>query len=369
MQTAVKPFGLWPVIMMFTLTVGLANHVIIIPLLLDAAKRDAWLSIPVALIISLPMAALPLYHVLKRLNGERLDLWMRKRMPAFVVWCIMAIMLLMLLFVAFGTLVDVTTWTANTYLPLTPPIVVGFVLCMACLYAAVSGLRTIAYVSCILLPVVVVLGDFVMSANMPAKDYHYLLPMLEYGVSPVLKGAAYSLSSFSELTFLLLIQHHFKSRFKRWHLLLFTLFLMMLTIGPAAGAITEFGPKEAEIMRYPAYSEWRLVKIGKYVEHVDFFAVFQWLSGAFVRISMPVYIISEFGFFRKMERKWIGMLITVLLLLTATYFIIKKMMLYRFLMEMYFLSAWIILGIIIILLWVVSFRKRVSQSVKGGKQG
>lgn len=355
--------------MMFTLTVGLVNHVIIIPLLLEAAKRDAWLCIPVALIITLPFAALPLYQVLKRLNGERIDLWMRKRMPAFLVWCIMAIILLMLLAVAFGTLVDVTTWTANTYLPLTPPIVVGFVLCMACLYAAISGLRTIAYVSCILLPVVVILGDFVMSVNMPAKDYHYLLPMFEHGLSPVLKGAMYSISSSSELVFLLLIQHHLKSRFKRWHLLLFTLFLMMLTIGPAIGAITEFGPREADLMRYPAYSEWRLVKIGKYVEHVDFFAVFQWLSGAFVRISVPIFLISEFGFFRKMKRKWIGMTITVILLLSATYFIINKMMLYRFLMDMYFKTAWIIFSTILLILWAVSFRKGVSQSGEGGKQG
>ena len=46
--------------------------------------------------------------------------------------------------------------------------------------------------------------------------------------------------------------------------------LVGLTLGPLIGAITEFGPNEATKQRYPAYEEWGLVTIGRYIEHLDF---------------------------------------------------------------------------------------------------
>ena len=369
MQLTSKPIALWPIVMMTLLSVGLVNHVIVVPLLLAEAKRDAWLCIPVALIIALPVAAFPLQRVMYKMNRVRFDEWLRQRIPAFFVWLILAIINLALLFVAFGSLVDVVAWTTNTYLPQTPQIVVLFVFCFISMYAAMNGLRTIAYVSCILLPIVVVLGDFVMSANMPAKDYSYLLPMFEMGMYPIFKGAAYSLSAFMELSFLLLIQHEMTRSFKKWHLLLLTLMIMLLALGPTVGAITLFGPTEASIMRYPAYSQWRLVKIGKYFEHVDFFAVFQWLSGALIRISLPLYLIQIYGPLKGIKRRWISMLITICILAAASFTVLMRMKWYMILMHAYFQVAWIVFGVILLLLWILSFRKATKAAKPETTQG
>lgn len=368
MQNSVKSFGLWPVVMMTLLTVGLVNHVIVIPLLLDAAKRDAWLSVPISLIIALPIAAFPLHRVLIQLKGKRLDQWMNQRAPRFIAWIVMAIILITTLIVAFGALIDVVSWTSTTYLPKTPPIVTAVVFCCVCLFAAVSGLRTIAYVSCILLPIVVFLGDFVMSANMPVKDYHFLLPMLENGISPVLQGTMYSLTALMELTYLLLIQHHLRGQFKKWHLMLLTVSLVLLTIGPTIGAITEFGPVEAELLRFPAFSQWRMVRIGKYFEHVDFFAVFQWLSGALIRMSVTVYLIQEYGPLRHIKRPWIGITATFALLVTGAYYMLKDMLMYRRLISYYFASGWIVLLAILLLLWGLSFKKITSKQGNRGER-
>ncbi|WP_042163871.1 endospore germination permease [Paenibacillus gorillae] len=364
--TALKPFSLWPVVMMTLLSVGLVNHVIVVPLLLNVAKRDAWLCVPVALIIVLPIVALPLHRVLIKLNGERIDTWMKRRMPRFISWLFIVFFIVISLLVAFGTMVDVVRWTSATYLPETPQLVVCCIFGGLCLYAAIAGLRTIAYISCILLPVVVLLGDFVMSANMPAKDYHYLLPMLENGFSPVLRGALNSLTSFLEITFLLLIQHHFKSRFKAWHLILLTLGFGLLTLGPTIGAITEFGPEEASNMRYPAYSQWRMVKIGDYFEHVDFFAVFQWLSGAFIRIAVPIYIANEFGPFKRLKRQWIGMSAAAMLIVAATCVMLNHMRYYRMLLGYYYSYAWIILFAVLLFLWAISAKTGRTKAIATG---
>lgn len=303
----IKPFGLLSAACIMILSVGLVNHVLVVPLILSAAERDAWMSVFASLIFILPWAAIPLHGALSRLQGKRLDHWLLERLPPFVAWIIIGYSLLLVFLVATETLIVTTSWTETTYLSSTPPIAILVVFLSLCIYAASLGLRTIAFVGTLLLPVVVFVGDFVMSANMPHKDYRYLLPMLENGMSPVWKAALYSLTAFGELFILLLMQHHFKSRFKRWHLVLLICFLALLSVGPVTGAISEFGPIEAEKMRYPAFAQWRLVSIGRYFEHVDFFAIYQWLSGAMVRISLSIYLLGEFTPIARMKRKWIGM--------------------------------------------------------------
>lgn len=64
-------------------------------------------------------------------------------------------------------------------------------------------------------------------------------------------------------------------------------------MGPVIGAIVEFGPDEADKLRFPAYEEWRLLTIGRYIEHLDFFSVYQWFSGAFLRISLSMFLILD----------------------------------------------------------------------------
>ncbi|HEO8418525.1 GerAB/ArcD/ProY family transporter [Niallia sp. FSL W8-0635] len=63
-------------------------------------------------------------------------------------------------------------------------------------------------------------------------------------------------------------------------------------LGPTLGAIVEFGPELASQYRYPAYEQWRLISIGKYISHTDFFAIYQWLAGGVIRISLFVLLTS-----------------------------------------------------------------------------
>lgn len=369
MHSGMKSIGLWPVAMMTFLTGGLVNHVIVVPLLLGSAQRDAWLCVPLAILIAIPLAVIPLHRIMSAMNGQPIDQWLKQRMPAFLAAAIIAIFNIMLFFIGFGTLVHLIAWASYSYLPKTPQIVTTLVFCFICAFAAANGLRTIAYVSCILLPIVVVLGDFVMSANMPAKDYRYLLPILEDGMFPVFKGTLYSLSAFAEIILLLLIRHEMKRNFKRWQLIVLSILVILLSLGPTMGAISLFGPHEAAMMRYPAYSQWRMVKIGKYFEHVDFFAVFQWLSGALIRISLPIYLLTVYGPFRRIKRKWLNMLATVLMLAIPTLFFLKRMQWYQVIMQEYFLLSWMVFIAVILLLWALSFRKVKSKSTPEDQGG
>lgn len=354
----VKPFGILPAIAILILSVGLVNHVISVPMLLGAAHRDAWMCVWVAMLILLPWTAIPLFGALKKMKQIPIDQWLLQRLHPVFVWLLITVFLADLLLIAYETLIVTSSWTATTYLPNTPTFVIEIVFLALCLFAASSGLRTIAYMSCLLLPLVVLLGDFVMSTNMPHKDYRYLLPMLENGISPVIQGANRAITAFSELFTLLFIQHHIKGTFKRWHLILLVLFLALLTFGPITGAISEFGPAEAENMRYPAFSQWRLVSIGRYLEHVDFFAVFQWLSGALIRLSLAIHIIAEFGPVRRLKRKWISTALLAIVLAVPAYFGTKNMMLYRLVQQWTFSYLGLFMVFLVVCVWGASFLKK-----------
>ncbi|WP_051251221.1 GerAB/ArcD/ProY family transporter [Paenibacillus harenae] len=354
----IKSFGIFPAIAIVILSVGLVNHVLSIPLLLNIAYRDAWISVLVAILIMLPWLAFPLYGVIRKLERKPIDQWLKQRLHPVIAWTVIGCFLLLLLSIALETLIVTASWTATTYLPNTPPFVIAIVFLGLCLYASVSGMRTIAYMSCLLLPLVVFLGDFVMTTNMPHKDYLYLLPMLENGMPQVIKASIISMTAFSEMFTLLFIQHHLKGDFKRWHLILVALFLTLITIGPLIGAISEFGPIEAEKMQYPAFAQWRLVSIGRYFEHVDFLAIFQWLSGSLIRLSLALHIITEFSPFGRLRRRWIFPSLLAAAMAAPAYYGIHNMLIYyEVLRWKYQYIGYFSIGLVI-LVWGISFQKR-----------
>ena len=281
--------GIFPVFSMVILGVGLMNHVMVLPPLLQVAGRDAWISTIVPYLLWIWL----LYAVMKITRQQYIFDWLQNACGAWVSTAFKIVFIFYAFAIFTTTQQETVMWTHVSFLPQTPRLVLALALMLLCYRAAFHGLRAIAVTTGILLPIVIVFGDFVMSANMPQKNYSLLWPILENGWLPPVKGCLVLLGGLSEILLLLLIQHTLKKRLTLWSLWLLGIFLVVLIIGPAIGAITEFGPVEAARMRYPAYEEWRLVVMGRYIRHLDFLSIYQWLSGAFVRISMSMYFIAE----------------------------------------------------------------------------
>lgn len=284
--------GVFPIFCIMMLGIGLMNHVMVLPPLLQEAKRDAWISVLASLPLYLVWIII-LYFIMKRTRQQAIMLWLRERYGVFASRLIQIFFLVYLFAMAAITLKDTIMWTHGTYLPRTPELVLSLSLMSLCFGATRAGIRAIAYVAGILLPFVILFGDFVMSANLPRKDYKLLTPVLENGVSPVLYGCMYVGGGLVELLIILLLQHQLSRKMRFWPLALLGVFLVGLILGPVTGAIAEFGPVVAASLRYPAFEEWRLVKIGRYIQHVDFLSIYQWLSGAFIRISVTVSLMAE----------------------------------------------------------------------------
>lgn len=291
-------------IIFLTMTfIGLKNHVTIIPSLLNGAGRDAWISVLLATLLIIPWLLLPLY-TLKKLQDESVRQYLLKRYPRFGNAFIYVIVFY-LIFMAAITMHETLQWVSTTFLINTPFLLLFFFFTFVCFLLATSSILTITMVNVIVLFVVVVLGFFVAFVNIQVKDYSLLMPFLEHGFTPVFASMLYPASGFVEIYLLLFIQQHFKTKLKYSHLLIMLLLLLGLTMGPLMGAIAEFGPVEAAKQRYPAYEEWRIASIGSYINHVDFFSIYQWLTGAFVRISFILFIAIELiGFTGQKKEIW-----------------------------------------------------------------
>lgn len=347
-------FGRIPCIMVILLSVGLLNHVIIAPLVLQASGRDAWLTILLCA-VPLPLWLLLVYPIVRSIGTRPLGEWLAERTGKTARAAIVGVILIVLLMIAYITSTDTVSWGSSTYLPETPKFVTSVVFVASCVAGAVLGMHVIAYMSCVLLPVVSLLGVFVGTANSPRKDYSQLFPIMERGWSPVVDGMAYVGAGFAELFLFTVFAGYVDRPFQRRHLIATGLFIVILCCGPVIGVLTEFGPDEAMGQRFPAFAQWRLVQIGKYIEHVDFFAIYQWLSGAFVRTASALCLCMDLLGVRIRKARAAAGGIVGALIVVLTVYPFGDAAEYRFYGRYFPFSFYLILGLFAYMLLIATF--------------
>ncbi|WP_052487097.1 GerAB/ArcD/ProY family transporter [Gordoniibacillus kamchatkensis] len=207
---SLRMIGRTHLMMLVILSAGLMDHVILIPILLDVAGRDSWLSVLFAAGPAVCLAAV-IGFVMKRIGSSRLQHYLARRSHAAIAWAIMALLGLYVVSIAAITIKETMDWLEMAYLPSTPKGFISFVFIVLCVITADQGARVIAVVGGMLLPLVAVLGYFVMTANLPHKQYKLLFPVLENGFAPVVAGGVYIIAGFAELILLLLLTNRYRT--------------------------------------------------------------------------------------------------------------------------------------------------------------
>ena len=322
---SITPFQL---ILLAMTAIGLKNHVFIISPLIQTAGRDAWIAVLITMILAFLYIPLFLY-IQKKTNKQPLFEWLRATIGdkttiffTFIFICYFTLM-------AAVTLRETITWANIMFLPETPVFFLIMLFIFVCWVLGATNLRTLNIVNFFLLFFIIIFGFFVAIANIQYKNYVLLLPMLEHGYAPIMKSLIFQASGLAEIFIFLLLQHKIDAPLRFRHYATIIIILTVLTTGPLIGAIVEFGPIEAAKQRFPAYEEWGLVSLGSFIEHLDFLSIYQWLSGAFIRISLILILIKEL-LPMEMERKknvtliFISLVIAGLVLIPITDFTFSK---------------------------------------------
>ncbi|MGG4444427.1 GerAB/ArcD/ProY family transporter [Brevibacillus fortis] len=352
--------GIGQAIMVMMLTIGITNHVTVIPLLLSKAGRDSWLSV---LLAGIPFSfwAYLLFVIHRNLNQQSLYEWLTKRSGKIVTNLLLVPIMICLYMMALTNLIDTQTWTTVNYLPRTPEWVTAFALMGLCVLASIGGMTSVGITAGILLPVVVMLGFFVAFGNIPKKDYSLLLPLFQNGFRPLLHGMLYVGGGFTELFLLLLLQHHVRKPFRLVHFLFMLGITLLLTLSPLTGAIAEFGPVESARQRFPAFEQWRLLTIGKDIENMEFFSIFQWLAGSFIRITICLLLLGDLLTFRTRKQRKFMMMFLGGSMIAFTSLPFSDMQFVSFLTHIYYPLYLVIMVVITLALILVTLRKPSRQ--------
>lgn len=300
--------------MILMLSTGLLNHVIIIPMVLEKAQRDGWISVLLAGSLNLIWVVL-LYSAMKKHRDLRLFQWLKRTYGAAVSYILAGVACLYILTLSAITLKETVIWIHLSFSTNTPIVVLSAALLLVCAVNAFKGIESIANTAVIFLPLVVIFGFYVATANVPNKDYSLLKPFLEHGIIPVWHGSLYVGAGLIEISMILFMQHYIRTRISLLSLTILSLILMGLTLGPLIGAVVEFGPQHASHLRFPAYEEWRLVTIGHFIAHMDFLSIYQWFSGAFLRLSLTLFLIIDIFKIEKKGKKVLFLCLICLLLI------------------------------------------------------
>ena len=272
--------------------IGLKNHVTIIPSILKTAGRDGWASVFLGTFVTSIWLFL-LVFVHNKSKQEPIKDWLKQKIGKVGSSIVLYITAIYLMILAAFTMREALLWINTAFLPKTPIVFLLVIYTALVIFLVASGLQTIAIVNVFVLLGVVTFGFLVAFVNLQVKEYELLRPFLEHGFKPVLIGSIYPASGYIELLLILFLQHRISNGIKWHHFAIMLLIITGLTMGPLVGAITEFGPAEATKQRYPPYEEWGLATIGRFIEHIDFFSIYQWLTGAFIRVGLILYICAE----------------------------------------------------------------------------
>ncbi|WP_419393852.1 endospore germination permease [Cytobacillus praedii] len=337
------------------LFIGISNHVLILPHLLSSAKRDSWVCVIVAYFILLCWGYL-IYRIMSR-NSQRQKLyyWLQARSGKQISKFILTLLMLYIVSVGVISFYDLIQTVQIYFLPLSPSWLVMLPFLLLCVWTAYSGMKSIVYISTVLLPLVWLLGHFVAFSTMDAKDYSYIFPVLINGYDPIIKGTITILGGSVDLLVLLLLQHHLNKSYSFLYILILISILLGLVLGPTLGSIAAFGPSIAADMRFPAFELWRLITLGQHISHVDFLAVFQLLSGAIIRISLCLFLVSDVVETSSKKIKILIFILFSIILASVTIFPISDMWVQHFVGK-YFYSSTVILALFIsLILFIISY--------------
>ncbi|WP_256709600.1 GerAB/ArcD/ProY family transporter [Paenibacillus sp. FSL H8-0548] len=305
------------IIFLMLLSLGISNHVLIIPHLLQAAERDAWFSILIAYAALICWSVI-LYLILKSMNTLAFTVWLKNRIGKVGLWFITGGISLYLFVSGIMIVFDTTKNVKIYFLPNTHEFVITLSFIGLSYITAKGGFKTLVYMSAMLLPIVWMLGIGVSLMTTGVKDYGMLHPLLKEGIASELMGSVVVFGGSMDLLILLLIQHRLKKPLNYGTIFILLSLLVGLIMGPTLGAIASFGPFQAENFRFPAFEQWRLVMIGSSISHVDFFAVFQLMAGSVIRTSLIVHLLCELaGGHSQKFRQTVMLIISVIISLPS----------------------------------------------------
>jgi len=242
------------------------------------AKQDAWLACAVGVIINLALVWLYVLLGERHYSETLLGKWAGKLVGLlFLLFCYLLASLLV------G---DMGYFMTSQIMPETPIEVLQVLFMVTVVVVVRQGMKGYAMASEILFIWIVILIFVFIAPLVPVFDHRRMLPVMEYGAKPVLKGAGHFFG-LQEMSVLLMIYPFVSSgKGRKNAFLLGTALGGLVLIVTTLGSIGVLGDDLTANNIYPVYTLAKNIKLGRFVERIEGLMIFIWVCTIFVKTTL-----------------------------------------------------------------------------------
>lgn len=273
-------------------SVTVTGHLLIVPIVLNVAGRDGWLSLPLAIILGIVFAFILSKLYLSAPKQSLIEILCSTMGKALgkIVGLIYVGYFLIVSSITLGALMDFMT---SEFMPDVPPIIFGLTFILLCAYAVSLGLETFLRAMEILFPFLIIAGITISVIVLPDKDFRYMLPILERGMGPVFRGCLPLIALIAEMVAIGMIHPALNQKVVlRKTYITSVLIIGVMFVGPLTGPIALFGAESAVLKIFPTFEEVKHIQL-VFLGNLSPLAVFLWLTGSFSKISLFYYALSQ----------------------------------------------------------------------------
>ncbi|MEK4471855.1 endospore germination permease [Paenibacillus sp. FSL R7-0048] len=354
-------------ILVMFLTIG-DSILVIPPSTSHYARQNAWISALIGMIVGL--LAIYMYSKFVKLY-PKLTL-IEAIQKAFGKWIgtILSLLTLMyFLIVTVGSMRELSEFVTSEILPRTPIPAVLILFMVIVIMATRLGIEVIGRAGEIFTPMIIILFLILTVAIIPQMEIVRLLPILEDGIKPVLRGSiSITAYTFIEPVVFLMFLPYVNQQQKITKGLLQGCFLggiiIFLTV---TISILVLGPDLTTRDIYPSYNIARRISVGGFFERVEAMIALLWMLTLFIEVTLYFYaFVLGLSQLFKLKEYRVLTLPTGLILVTLAPLIGPNYTYYNKVFDNYWVYYVITFGLFLplVLLGVGMFRRALDKGLK-----
>ncbi|HEX7055893.1 MAG TPA: GerAB/ArcD/ProY family transporter [Bacilli bacterium] len=269
---------------LLVMTQSIMVHVNILPLIYLAAGRDGWIS---ALVFTL-LGMLTVWAIcrLRIAFSSGFDDFIGKIGGKFTLILLKCVFIVYFLFLSAYSLASLLDLIKYVFLPFTPLWAIALYFMLACVYLTYKGYKNIALVAGMLVYIAMFSGILISIFDMYEKNFRNLLPVMEFGLPPIIRGIFVLCSIWAEMLFLLFIPLDINKRKSYARACQLGVIANGLTaVLTISGVVMIFGLGQTKQLYFPSLEIVRLLTLG-FVDRFDVYGEVLMIFGIFIRCGL-----------------------------------------------------------------------------------
>lgn len=196
------------------------------------------------------------------------------------------VVLLFLLHINGGILLQFASFLQATIYPNIPPVIMLGGLALLCAIAVRAGIEVLGRLAQLIIPWLMLMWGALLLLTIPDWNVAKLLPIMEHGIAPPLKGSTLHLGWYGQV-FLLSFLLPYLDRSKRGVKTgVFTVVGIMITFTSfGLAGVFVFGAT-MQTMTFPLMDLVRYIRIGDFFQHLDAILLVAWVVGMFFQVAV-----------------------------------------------------------------------------------